>query len=346
MLTRSRAFSAAWQERLQRGWTSLFPRCHEFECARAARGWRSRLRFQGVWFANSWYCTADCLERAAVRAFTRLRVPAALRRGVTHRLPLGLLMLSRGLVSHAQLQAALEAQRQTGEGRIGDWLIRLGFVGEQDVTRTLAQQWSCPRVNMTSPVPARVVQMLPWTLVEYYRMLPVHYVERRRALHVAFAGPPEYAVLYAAEQMLDCHTEACVVTGPALEAQLRRARQLPRTAEVSFETVTEAAEMARVVRSYVLRLGVTEVRLASCGEHAWVRLLGSAHPTNLLFRTANRTDEDKGFPAVTPGLGRGDAIKFRCRPADDISRQDDEQLSAQFAQAAKASGHGTASPGS
>jgi hypothetical protein len=304
--------------------------------------WRSRLRFQGVWFANSWYCTPDCLERAAVRMFTRLPVPAGLRRGVSHRLPFGLLMLSRGLVNHEQLQAALKAQREAGEGRIGDWLIRLGFVEEHEVTRTLAQQWSCPRMSITSPIPARIVQMVPWTLVEYYRMLPVHYVERRHALHIAFAGPPEYAALYAAEQMLDCHTEACVVAEPALEAQLRRARQLPRTAEVSFETVTDAVEMARIVRSYVLRLAVSEVRLASCGQHAWVRLLGSAHPMNLLFRAASGTEDGKGLQPVTAAQRRMDAIKSGLRPADDISRRDDEQLSVQFAQAGQTPWPGTA----
>jgi hypothetical protein len=345
MLTRSLSLSFAWRDRLKRGWTALFPRCDESDCTGAGRFWRSRLRSQGVRFQNCWYCAPDCLERAAARAFMRLHATTPLRRGISHRLPFGLLMLSRGLVSHEQLQAALDAQRQTGEGRIGDWLIRLGFVQEHDVTRTLAQQWSCPRMNLSALVPADIVQMLPWTLVEFYRMLPVHYVERVNTLHVAFAGPPEYAALYAAEQMLDCHTEACVVPEPSLQAQLARARQLPRTAEVSFESVTEAAEMARIVRSYVFRLAVNEVRLASCGEHTWVRLLGSAHPMSLLFRTANIQGHRKPVSPITLGLRRMDGVKSRSHPADDISRRENEQLSVQFAHAGQASRPGTASPG-
>ena len=329
---------AAWRRRVHGSWTALFPRCQESDCSTASRPWRSRLSFQGVRFAGSWYCTPDCLERGAARTFLRLNAAPPLRRNLTHRLPFGLLMLSRGLVNHEQLQVALAAQREAGQGRIGDWLVRLGFVEEQQVTRILAQQWSCPRMNILSSVPARILQMVPWTLVDCYRMLPVHYVERLRRLHIAFAGPPEYSALYAAEQMLDCHTEACVVSERELEAQLGRARQLPRPAEVSFETVTDGFEMARIVRSYVFRLAATEVRLASCGQHTWVRLQGTAGPTNLLFRSASRY-QARGLPVAVPsGVHRPDGVKSGAGPADVISRRDDEQLPVQFASATELPG--------
>ena len=42
------------------------------------------------------------------------------------RLPLGLLLLSRGCISHAQLQLALERQRERG-GALGDVLCELNF---------------------------------------------------------------------------------------------------------------------------------------------------------------------------------------------------------------------------
>ena len=68
----------------------------------------------------------------------------------SHRVPLGLLLLSRQQLTAAQLRTALEAQRAAGQGKIGEWLRQLGFVTELQVTAALARQWSCP-VLITGP---------------------------------------------------------------------------------------------------------------------------------------------------------------------------------------------------
>jgi hypothetical protein len=36
-------------------------------------------------------------------------------------------MLSRGEITHEQLRLALDAQRQNGTGRIGEWIQKLGM---------------------------------------------------------------------------------------------------------------------------------------------------------------------------------------------------------------------------
>ena len=52
-----------------------------------------------------------------------------------HRVPLGLLMLSRGLVDNEQLKKALKAQKDSGSGRVGEWLRHIGAVSEEQVTQ-------------------------------------------------------------------------------------------------------------------------------------------------------------------------------------------------------------------
>ena len=61
-----------------------------------------------------------------------------------HRVPLGLVLLAQGWITHPQLQTALEAQRASGQGRIGDWLTQSCGLPEERITRGLGVQWSCP----------------------------------------------------------------------------------------------------------------------------------------------------------------------------------------------------------
>ena len=59
------------------------------------------------------------------------------------RMPLGLILLSRGWISHRELQEALAAQRRAQDGRIGEWLHRLHGISEETITKALGIQWNC-----------------------------------------------------------------------------------------------------------------------------------------------------------------------------------------------------------
>src|SRR6516162_2240891 len=85
---------------------------------------------QGVELDGRWYCCPDCFEQAAQVEFSRMCRVSAGRQPRQHRVPLGLLLLSRGVIDSRQLQEALEAQRQSRKGRLGKWLIQLGSVNE------------------------------------------------------------------------------------------------------------------------------------------------------------------------------------------------------------------------
>ena len=40
-----------------------------------------------------------------------------------------------------------------------------------------------------------------------------------------------------------------------------------------FDSVADAAEFARIIRSYCVRVSASEIRMASCGAHVWARLV-------------------------------------------------------------------------
>ena len=195
-------------------------------------------------------------------------------------------MASRGHLSYDQLRAALDAQRTSGSGRIGDWLIKFGFATEDQVTAALALQWACPVFNMRDRDP-ECAAMLPFHLLEIFRILPVHFVSATRTLYIASSRGVDYSLLAAIEQMLGCNTRACLVSATAMEQALPHVRQRRRHPELAFASRMDPSEMALTIRGYVLKLDVSETLLARTGDLLWVRLRSSREHMDVLFTTAS-----------------------------------------------------------
>jgi hypothetical protein len=292
MSSRGQQWSAVWRD----FWERLAPGCGYCECVHAKSTWRKmRRRSGGVRLQGARYCRTECLELALIEVLGRAPRPGSRRGAVAaHRIPLGLLLLSRKQLTAAQLRAALEAQRasgeteDSGEGRkkIGAWLQELGFATEHQITSALACQWSCP-VLRTGPgwLGSSHFSCIPALLLESFRMVPVELVEATGILFIAFSEGIDYTVLYAIEQMLGYRTEACLVYPSILQKSLQ-ARTRPRgSSDVVIDGVADARECAHIIGSYSAKLKAEEVRFARCGEHLWIRLERLQHETiNLVLR--------------------------------------------------------------
>ena len=64
-------------------------------------------------------------------------------------LKLGELLLKAKLIDQTQLEKALEDQKQLG-GRLGEHLVRLGSVSEEDILDCLSQQYGVPSINSST----------------------------------------------------------------------------------------------------------------------------------------------------------------------------------------------------
>jgi hypothetical protein len=224
------------------------------------------------------YCIEECLESALTEAFQRAR-SASRHTPASHRVPLGLLLLSRQQLTVEQLQQALDAQRASGRGKIGEWLQSLGFANEQQITAALGRQWSCPVLRTESDLrTARHIPQIPAALLERFGMMAVDYVEATSTLHLAFGERPDYSVLYVIEQMLGCHTEPCIAPASFVRRSLEGCAIRRRESEAVFEGAFDTGECARIVLSYCTRITVSEIRMATCGPYTWVRLLQPVRP--------------------------------------------------------------------
>jgi hypothetical protein len=211
---------------------------------------------------------------------------------VTHRAPLGLLMLARGFVDTEQLKRALKAQKDSGTGRVGEWLRHIGAVTEEQVTQVLGLQWSIPVFPLDqSRRFLDCAQLVPFPLLEVAEMVPVHHIPTSQHLYVAFVDRINYSALYALEKMLECHTEPCLAVQSQILQALDELRGRQRTLEILVDNVSEPAEMAGSILAHVMRLGAMDVRVSGFDGFIWARILSPSGYTDVLFQ-AQRSSPD------------------------------------------------------
>jgi len=230
-------------------------------------------------------------------------------------------MVARGKLSYLEVSAALEAQRRASYGKIGEWIEKLGFASEQEVTSALALQWGCPVATSFDPATAYSPVSIPLSILEAFQMLPLNYAPSTGTLYLAFGERVDHAALYAVEKILDCRTQPCVAGRKSIARQLEAMRQLPRPSDVEFGPMHDLAEMARIAFSYTTRLSPGQVRMSRLGRFIWLRLDNGSEPrsggqsdhrvlsrsmtTNLVFRLANESRRPSHFLATHRDLRLG-----------------------------------------
>ena len=261
-------------------------RCELPDCTHRRQIWRAWLDpVGGFSLEGRWYCSPQCLEHALASAIGeafpgRIQPPSK-----THRVPLGLLMLSRGLVDNDQLKQALKAQRDSGTGRVGEWLRHIGAVTEEQVTQVLGLQWSIPVFPLNhSRRFLDCAQLVPFPLLEVAEMVPVHHIPTSQHLYVAFVDRVNYSALYALEKMLACHTEPCLAVQSHLLQALNELRSRQRPREILLDNITEPDDMAGTVLAQVMRLNTVDVKVSGFDNFVWVRLFSELGYTDMLFQ--------------------------------------------------------------
>jgi hypothetical protein len=268
--------------------------CALVSCTRSQSYWhhlRDRFSRNGTLLQDCFYCHPHCLETALINQLTRLQemVPTP---HPANRIPLGLLMVARGKLTFAEVRAALEAQRSARYGKIGEWIEKLGFATENDVTTALALQWGCPVATSVDPSTVHSFANIPLPILEAFQMLPLSCTSATNTLYVAFGERVDHAALYAIEKILVCRTQPCVSGRKRVARQLESMHQLSRPSDVEFGPMGDLAEMARIAASYTAKLSPEEIRLSRIGQFIWLRLNihSASHTetrsvsTNLVFR--------------------------------------------------------------
>jgi hypothetical protein len=222
-------------------------------------------------FEGGWTCSPECTEA---------RVQGALRRELEgrgmanethhHRIPLGLLMLEQGWINPRQLREALESQRETGSGRLGEWLIRQRATDEVTVTRALGLQWSCPVLAVESRDLASLSPVVPRLFLDAFGALPLR-IASGQLLYLGFEQRLDLVLAHAIGRMTGLRVESGIVCSslfrPALVQLLKE--MFPPTQLA--EAVTEAAAAHLMARS-IERIQPVNSRVVRTHDLMWLRM--------------------------------------------------------------------------
>jgi len=242
----------------------------------------------GIMMHDRWYCSSICFASAAEEELSDLAASVQDHPSRAERMPLGLMLISRGLLTSAELREVRAEQKEEG-GDIGELLVRRGSVSEKEVTAVRATQWGCPVFEVPKHATPPCIR-IPSALMQFYSAIPLHYASATNLLLVGFVHDVEYGLLYAIEKMTGCKTQPCFVTPSDFQNQMLQSEQeQPRCGElalneVKFEGVHSSAEIANILCSYGIHLEADEASIEKCKEYLWARLKCGPSEVDLLFK--------------------------------------------------------------
>src|SRR5712692_6292464 len=85
---------------------------------------------------------------------------------------LGEILVKENLINTEQLSQALEYQKEHG-GRLGNCLMKMGFVSDDEITTVLSRQYGVPSINLKYyEVDPTVIKLIPQDTAVPYQIVP------------------------------------------------------------------------------------------------------------------------------------------------------------------------------
>jgi hypothetical protein len=143
---------------------------------------------------------------------------------------LGEILTSKGLLTTDQLRSGLEACRRQG-GRLGTWLVRLGFITEAQLLEALSEQTRCPpaRALELATAPSEVRTLLPEEFSRRHLVVPFN--RHGKFLDIATPTPNDAKLIEEISSLTGLVVRPHVATEAALNAALAIPAVRPRSAE-------------------------------------------------------------------------------------------------------------------
>ena len=131
---------------------------------------------------------------------------------------LGELLTKASLITQDQLKEALKLQKETG-GKLGETLIKLGFVSEEDITECLSQQFGVPSINLAHfEIDSSVIKLVPADVARKYNILPVN--KTGATITIAMADPTNVFAMDDIKFMTGYNVEPVVASELGIKAAI------------------------------------------------------------------------------------------------------------------------------
>jgi type IV pilus assembly protein PilB len=123
---------------------------------------------------------------------------------------LGELLLEKSIINQNQLDKALKLQKEKG-GLIGQILVMLGFVTEEEIAQALTVQYGFPYLPLESyEVTPEVIQLIPENVAKQYNLIAIDRIED--LITIAMSNPLNIQAVEDVELITKCKVQVFVST--------------------------------------------------------------------------------------------------------------------------------------
>lgn len=170
-------------------------------------------------------------------------------------LPIGQLLVSKGVISEDQLRIAVQEQHKNHQP-IGSLLVRLGFLSEATIRDVLSETLGKESVDLTTVIiDSAAIALVPKDVARRYQLLPLSVDAANRILILAIADPNNILALDQVRALL--HGEYQLITQVASESDIVRAIDQYYGFELSIDGILHEIEPGDM-EYQTLNQGVTE----------------------------------------------------------------------------------------
>lgn len=133
---------------------------------------------------------------------------------------MGELLIERNLINRQQLDKALAVQKEKG-GLIGEILVELGFVSEEDIAHTLTAQYGFPYLPLNSyEIDPEIINIIPDRVAWQYLLIPIDKIGNN--LTVAMSNPLNIQAVEDVELLSGCNVQTFVSTSSDIKKAIEK----------------------------------------------------------------------------------------------------------------------------
>lgn len=133
---------------------------------------------------------------------------------------LGAFLVECGVISQAQLDSALVLQKQKG-GLIGEILVDLGFVREENIAQALTAQYGFPYLPLSNyEINIEVLNLIPARVAKQYLLVPIDKLGNN--LSLVMSNPLNVQAIEDVEMLSGCHVQTFVTTATDIKDAIKK----------------------------------------------------------------------------------------------------------------------------
>lgn len=217
---------------------------------------------------------------------------------MTQTIRLGDLLVRAGVVSEQQLNAALGEQKKWG-GRLGTILVRMGALSEDLLVKALSKQLGIPRANLdAAQVPQQILERLDRATCEKYNVVPLQYVQDRRALMMGVSDPFHVVAMDDLSRRVGLRIEPYLAGETAISHTIARLYGGVTTLEAAKPLEEEPLKLVGN-DGMTLRKSVTQIEAEHRAQQA-AKAAASMAPSSSATQPPQATTSS--FPSPSPGV--------------------------------------------